>query len=175
MAAPRDGSLVREVNETEISQRAAAEAGRLLAGGRMTGAFLRDRAQIGMALPVTGPDGAIRFWFAPVVAGDMIAGYFRADADLSDWRWSSFQRRADTLAGCPSAALWLDEDAIRQKAQSVARPDETASAPRLSFDRVPDRIAWRVRLVSQGGGSRDVFVAGTVAWAASGGPVESYD
>jgi len=175
MASAGDGRLAGEVTESARAERAAAEAGRLLAGGRMAGAFLRERAQIGTALPVTGPEGEILFWFVPVVAGDLIAGYFRADAALSDWRWSSFQRRPDTLAGCPPAALWLDEDAIRQKALAVARPDETASAPLLSFDRVPDRIAWRVRLVSRGGGSRDVFVAGHVAWAASGGAVESYD
>jgi hypothetical protein len=136
---------------------------------------LRDRGAIGNAIAVTDRGGELRFWFVPVVVDDQIAGYFRVGVDLSDLRWSSFQRRPDTLAGCPPATLWLDTEVIRGRALSLAHPGEVASAPRLSFDRIPDRIAWLVRLETPAGEGRDVFIAGYAVWPASKEGTNSYE
>lgn len=149
------------------SEQASAAAARLLAAGQPAGKLLRESGRIGEALAVTDPAGRLRFWFVPVIVEARIAGYFRAEADLSDWRWSSFQRRPDTLAGCPPAALWLDEEGIRQRALALARPGEIATAARLGYDRLPERLAWIVRLQTPEGEERQVCVAGAAVWPAT--------
>jgi hypothetical protein len=156
------------MNGNTGAQRARAAAARLLAAGQPAGERLRESGRIGEALAVTDPAERLRFWFVPVIVEARIAGYFRAEADLSDWRWSSFQRRPDTLAGCPPAALWLDEEGIRQRAQALAQPGEIATAARLSYDQVPDRIVWIVHLRTPLGEERLICVAGQSVWPAAG-------
>ena len=159
------------------AERASAAAARLLAAGRPAGDLLRDQGRLGEVLAVRDPDGTLRAWLVPVLVDDLMAGYFRAEADLSDWRWSSFQRRPDTLTGCPPAALWLDRETIRQRALSLARPGEIAAEPRLGYDRVPDRLAWIVRLATAAGEVRDICVAGAAVWPAgpADAPLDSTD
>lgn len=159
------------------AERARAAAARLLASGQPAGELLRDEGRIAAAVAVSDPDGTLRFWWVPVLAGDRIAGYFLANATVSDWSWSSFQRRPDTLAGCPPAALWLDRETIRQRALSLARPGEIAAQPRLGYDRVPDRLAWIVRLATAAGEARDICVAGAAVWPAgpADAPLDSTD
>jgi hypothetical protein len=154
-------------SEHPDSERITAAAAGLLAAGHPAGALLRDSGTLGTARAVSDRAGNLRFWFVPVLADDRIAGYFRIEADLSDWRWSSFQRRPDTLTGCPPAALWLDAEAIRKRALALAQPGEIAMGARLSYDRVPDRLAWIVPLQTPAGHEREVFVAGHAVWWAS--------
>jgi hypothetical protein len=149
---------------SETAKSAAERARVLLAAGTLTDPLLGERGRVAGAQPVFAPGGPVQSWFAPVVVDDLIAGYFRADPALADWRFSSFQRRPGTLDGCPPAALWLDEADIARRAAALARPGERAEAPILSFDRVPDRIAWAVRLVAPDGASRWVYVAGQTVW-----------
>ncbi len=82
-------------------------------------------------------------------------------------RYSSFQRRPGALDTCPDAAAWLDPATIRHSALSLAGPGETAGEPYLSFDTVPERLAWAVPLVAPDGASRIVYVAGDFAWEPS--------
>jgi hypothetical protein len=163
------------MTDSEISETVAAQARALLAAGSFTGALLRDTGQVGDAIAVTGPDGAVQSWLAPVLAGDLLAGFFRTDPGLADWRWTGFQRRDDTLTGCPPAAIWLDPSEIQRRAATLAQPGETAMEPVLSFDRIPDRLAWAVRLVAEDASERTVFVAGHAVWPATEGPIDSYD
>ncbi len=163
------------LSEAEQAQSLSREAGKQLASAGLTGPFLRERAHPGAAIPIRDAHGVLHSWFVPVLVEDQLAGFFRVDPQGRDWSWSSFQRRPDTLAGCPAANLWLDLEAIRQRALSLAQPNEVAQTPQLSFDRIPDRLAWRVRLHAPSGEWRDLFVAGTAAWPASPEEINSYE
>jgi hypothetical protein len=163
------------LSEAEQAQHVSREAGKQLASAGLTGPFLRDRARSGPAIPIRDAHGALHSWFVPVLVEDQLAGFFRVDPDGRHWSWSSFQRRPDTLGGCPAANLWFDLDAIRQRALSLAQANEVAQTPQLSFDRIPDRLAWRVRLQAPSGEWRDVFVAGSAVWPASSEEINSYE
>jgi hypothetical protein len=146
----------------------------LLRTGVYTGDLLRELGHVSDALQVTHPEGGVQSWLVPVIVGELIAGFFRTDPSLTDWRWTSFQRRQDSLSGCPRAVTWLDLAVIKRRAEALAEVGETVRDAVLSFDGVPDRVAWAVRLVSEGGSERVVFVAGSAAWPATIGPVDSY-
>jgi hypothetical protein len=172
-AAPADQVLKTDSAMTEdaLSHHIAEGARLRLASEVFTGALVRQKGVVGTPLAVTGPEGDLQSWLAPVLAGDLLAGFFRTDPDLADWRWISFQRRQDSLAGCPLAADWLNPAAIRRRAGTLARPGETAGTPVLSYDQIPDRLAWAVPLLATGSGSRTVFVTGPTAWPAHKGPI----
>jgi hypothetical protein len=110
--------------------------------------------------PLTINDGAgnPERWFVPVVVGEQLVGYFVFGLDGVVHRWSTFQRRPDSLDGCPAAADWLDPDTITSRARDVAGRQPTGR-PVLGYDDSPDRLAWRVPV-----GDRTVAVAGTAAW-----------
>jgi hypothetical protein len=97
-------------------------------------------------------------WFVPVTVGEVLAGFFVLNLDNTMRRWSSFQRRAGALSGCPDAADWLSEQRIVARAVQAGAPGEPGE-PYLSYDTVPDRIAWAVPF-----GSRVVFVTGAASW-----------
>jgi hypothetical protein len=111
-------------------------------------------------LPIVDPAGRHERWFVPVVVDHRLAGFFVVGLDLVVHRWSTFQRRPESLEGCPPAADWLDPTVIAGRAAEVA-PGEPTGPPVLGYDRAPDRIAWRVPV-----GGRTVHVAGTAAWLA---------
>lgn len=163
------------LSEAEQAQTVSREAGKHLAAAGLTGPFLRERAHPGAAIPIRDAHGELHSWFVPVLVDAQLAGFFRVAPEGRHWSWSSFQRRPDTLAGCPAANLWLDLEAIRQRALSQALPNEVAQTPQLSFDRIPDRLAWRVRLQAPSGDWRDIFVVGTAVWPASPEEINSYE
>lgn len=170
-----DMELENRMNGEVTRKAVATKARALLANCRFTGALLRDIGEIGEPIPVTGPDGNVQSWLAPVLVCNLLAGFFRTDPWLSDWNWIGFQRRDDSLEGCPKAEIWLDVSWIRRRAEMLAQPGEVAMEPVLSYDRIPDRVAWAVRLISEDGAERTIFVAGYVAWPAALGPVDSTD
>lgn len=153
----------------------AAERAQALMSAGGPSALVRREGEVAEAIPIATPDGALHSWFAAVTANDRIVGFFQLLPDLTPIRWSTFQRREDSLAACPPAALWLDRAAIRDRAAALARGDETAGPPALSYDRVPDRIAWAVPLVSANGATRTVFVAGAAVWPAEPLPPPARD
>jgi hypothetical protein len=157
-------------NATTVTNRARE----LLKTGAHTGDLIRELGQVSDALQVTHPVGGVQSWLVPVVVDELIAGFFRADPSLTDWQWTSFQRRQDSLAGCPQAATWLDLAVIKRRAEALAEVGEIVRDAVLSFDGVPDRVAWAVRLVSADSSERVIFVAGSAAWPATIGPVDSY-
>lgn len=151
----------------------ADDARTLLHQGTLTGAWLRRRGTVATPVPVVDPEGRLESWFVPVVAGEVLAGYFRVAA--GEWSWHAFMRHDDSLTGCPPASLWLDPNAIRERAGALAAPDEAVGAPSLSWDGFPDRLAWAVPLTSPDGATRVILVAGRAMWPASPGPVTSTD
>jgi len=118
------------------------------------------------ALPVRTLAGALQGWFVPLVAGDRLVAFLRFTPQHVLAGWSSFMRQSGHIAACPPAADWLDRPTIRSRAQALGAAGEDAGEPMLSFDGVPDRIAWAVPLRGAGATPRWVFVAGTSAWPA---------
>jgi hypothetical protein len=106
-------------------------------------------------------------WFVPVTVGKLLSGFFQFLPDLTLMRYSSFQRRDDSLEGCPSAKSWADVETIRRHAGKSARPGETPGGAFLTYDRAPSRLAWAVALNSPDGTARTVFVAGQAVWEAT--------
>ena len=95
-----------------------------------------------------------------MTAGDRILGFLVVGLDLVIHRWSTFQRREGDLESCPLAADWLDVEVIRARAEAFA--GGAVGEPRLSYDGMPDRIAW----VSSST-SGFVFSAGETSWVVS--------
>jgi hypothetical protein len=123
---------------------------------------VRRTAAVGEPLPVRSPRGELDSWFVPVVMGDVLVGFALLERTLVLRRWSTFQRRAGSLDGCPPAASWLDPDRVARVAAGVAA-DTAGSPPYLSYDGSPDRLAWAVPLP----GGRTVYVAGDAAWVST--------
>lgn len=123
--------------------------------------------QIGEPLAVRDAGGSQVSWFVPVEDSGYLVGFVELLPDLTHKRTSSFQRRPGSYEGCPAAPLWLDTAVVLDTARSQMQPEEVAGEPYLSFDRVPDRLAWAVP-VRGAGGSRTIYVAGEAAWSGSG-------
>lgn len=141
---------------------------------------LAAHAIVDNAIAVVDPEGVRQRWFVPVVLHDtsgdrdddgnsgdsdsselqpVLVGFFVLGLDLVVHRWSSFQRRAGSLDGCPPAATWLDPATIASRARTVTATEPTGP-PMLSYDGAPERLAWAVPC-----GSTTVYVAGDAAWA----------
>lgn len=139
---------------------ATAVAQRLLAPGGPVDRWAAGRVRWGPARPVLDPAGRRPTgWFVPAVVDDLLLGYALVEPDGRLRRWSTFQRHPGGLAGCPPAAGWLDPEVVRDMARRAGEPGEPGD-PFLSFDGVPDRLAWAVPV-----GDGLVFVAGTAVWA----------
>jgi hypothetical protein len=123
-----------------------------------------ERVQVGEPLAVMFPNGAQHSWFVPLVAGERLVGFAQLLTSLVPLRVSSFQRHPQDYDHCPDLADWIDLERIAARAASLARQGERLSAPTLSFDGNPDRLAWRVEAKSSSGKTRRLFVAGTAVY-----------
>jgi len=152
------------MSEGHEATRLRNRAQELIRADQAGGLMVRRSGRVGQPVPVLGPGGALHAWFVPVTVDELLAGFFEFRPDLTLTRYSSFQRRQDSLDGCPAAGTWLDVNSILQRAKRVFRPDEQALPPYLTFDESPSRLAWAVVLESPGGKRRTVFVAGDAVW-----------
>ncbi len=153
-----------------------ARARALLRSGEPASSIVRESGRIGTPIAVLAPDGVLHSWFVPITVGTRLAGFFQFLPDQTMMRYSSFQRRDDSLEGCPSAESWIDAETIRHCAQKSARPGETVGRPFLTYDRVPSRLAWAVLLTSPNGATRTLHIAGQVVWeaVATNNGIDSY-
>jgi len=135
-------------------------AQRLLRGGVAGSALVAKSGRVAQPIPVHGANGAIEAWFAGIVVGDKLAGYLRLQNDLTLLGYSSFQRRPDSVDGCPDADSWLDPDTVLKLARSVTAPKDRLEAPVLGYDKHPSRLAWRVRVNAGEPAEKLVLVAG---------------
>jgi hypothetical protein len=120
--------------------------------------------QLGVPIRIRSIGGEHAGWFVPEVADDRIAGFVQLDPAMRVHRRSSFRRSAGSLDGCPSLATWTDPATIRDRATAELRPGESPGEPFLSFDGVPDRLAWVTPTRGPQGG-RLIFVAGDYAYS----------
>lgn len=125
--------------------------------------------RVGEPLVVNYPQGGQHSWFVPLSIGTKLVGFAQILPSLVPLRVSSFRRHPQDFASCPEEADWIDADRIKARAAAVARVDEQLSEPILSFDQIPDRIAWKILLTSTSGApSRILFVAGAVVYESGG-------
>ncbi len=139
-------------------------AQKLLENGDCIGFTIRMSIHTGKPIPVLHPSGEHHSWFVPVVTSSLLAGFFEFGADLTFMRYSSFQKRASNLTGCPTAAAWIDEHLIQQKIERVKKNNEKIKDFFLSYDGNPSHLAWRGILESDAGTVRSVYVAGNLTW-----------
>ena len=130
----------------------------------------RDPAiRVGEPLVISYPGGGQHSWFVPLLIGTKLAGFAQILPSLVPLRVSSFRKHSQDCDACPDAADWIDADHIMARAASVARADEQLSGPVLTFDQVPDRIAWKVLAKSASGEApRILFVAGSAVYEGKG-------
>ena len=140
------------------------QARNLLRGGMFGSILVAASGRAETPVAVQTPEGRLHSWFVPVTVGNQLAGYFQFLPDLTVMGYSSFQRKDDSLNGCPVAESWTDPDTIRGLAGTLAGPGETAGTPYLTYDRAPSRLAWGVPLTSPAGTKRTVLVAGQAVW-----------
>jgi len=141
-----------------------AHAQNLLRDGTVGSALVVASGRIETPIPVQAPDGRLHSWFVPVTVGNQLAGFFQYLPDGTFMRFSSFQRRAGDLTGCPAAADWLDLNRIQERAEVQRHPDETSGKPFLTYDRTPDRLVWAVPLTHARGAVRLVYVVGEMVY-----------
>lgn len=147
-----------------LPQEVLREARRLMASGQVADEFARSDGTLGRPLAVSHPWGGTHSWLVPVTVGDRLIGYLQLNPRLELIRYSSFQRRPDSLEGVPEASEWLDPGRVLERAASVARSDEDLGRPVLTYDQYPDRLAWKVEARSAAGGVRNIMVTGSSAW-----------
>ncbi|MBV8529428.1 MAG: hypothetical protein JOZ75_14050 [Candidatus Dormibacteraeota bacterium] len=100
-------------------------------------------------------------WFVPAREGERLVGFHQLRPDLEQLRWSEFV--AD-----PGFASWTDPGAVMATAATMLHQGEQLGDPFLSYDSVPDRLAWVVPVLGGDAGGV-IFVAGSAAWRVSGG------
>jgi hypothetical protein len=138
----------------------------LLRSGKTGGLTIRKSGHVEQPIPVLGPNRDLHSWFVPVTVGELLTGFFEFQPDLTLMRYSSFQRREDSLEGCPTSESWIDAKSIRRRIDNDA-PDEKVRELFLSYDKAPSRLAWVVVLESSDGTSRSLYVAGNAVWEAT--------
>lgn len=116
--------------------------------------------ELGDPIPISSPDGALEGWFIPATRGGNLLGFHQLRRDLRPLRWSEFASPVD-------ARLWMDPETIRLAAAAELQYGEVASAPVLTYDGSPDRLAWAVPLTGPAGKRGRIFVAGTAVWRPS--------
>ena len=150
-------------NNQETSQ-IRAQAQELLRSGTIGSDLVVASGRIEMPIAVQAPSGRLHSWFVPVTIGNQLAGFFQFLADGTFMRYSSFQRRASDLDGCPATSDWLDPKQILARAEVQRQPDEISGKPFLTYDRTPDRLVWAVPLTNSRGEARLVYVAGKTVY-----------
>ena len=144
----------------------------LLQSGNFGGDLVIESGHVESPIAVQDPDRKLHSWFVPITVGSHLAAFFQFLPDDTFMRFSSFQRRAGELVGCPDAADWLDLKRIKERAQAFNQMAETSGEPFLTYDRSPDRLVWAVPLEIPGGEVRLVYVAGRTVYEPP--PSESY-
>jgi hypothetical protein len=158
----------------EAEQHVIEQARSLINSGLFGDALVRRSGRIEEPRAVLSPGGGLHSWFVAVTVGKRLAGFLELKPDLTPMRYSSFQRKAESIDGCPEAASRLDPESVRGAAALHARPDERAGDPYLTYDRSPSRLVWAVRLENPRGEARILFVAGSEVYEPPSGVEDTF-
>lgn len=148
------------MSNTTIAQRAE----RLLRAGAAQDELVTRQGRAAPPLAITAPGGAPAGWLVGIAVADQLAGFLQFSAAGELLRYSSFQRRPGSLAGCPQAAEWLDPATVKRQAQAQARPGELLGEPVLTYDQAPTRLVWAVPTHTPGGQAGAIYVAGSYVY-----------
>lgn len=129
----------------------------LLARGLVGDEHLRSAARLGEPIPIVNAEGELHSWFVPVLLGKRMAGFMQLTTSLAFLRYAGWPEPSDP-------ALWLDAEAVTLRARDLLGPDAELSAPYLSFDVSPERVAWRVDAKTSQGERKTIFVAGKYSY-----------
>lgn len=110
---------------------------------------------MGDPLQITSVDREPAGWFVPLVDGALLVAFLQFDERLTFLRHSRLPKPVDKR-------VWLDADAIAQRAMSAFPDAKRTAAPFLTYDGNITRIAWAVPV--EGG---TIFVAGDSAYQAA--------
>lgn len=128
------------------------------------GAFALPGVAPGEARPVLDAAGQLHAWWAPFVRDGRLLAFVLLTPTLELQRFSLLAGGRPEAA--PVAVDWLDEAKIAARAMAQAGDGARAGVPVLSFDGVPDRLAWRVPIEWPDGSRTHCFVAGESVWSA---------
>ena len=148
------------MSETVIAQ----QAERLLRSGVAQDTLVARQGRAAPPLAIVAPGGAAAGWFVGIVVTDQLAGFLQFTVAGQLLRYSSFQRRPGSLAGCPMTAEWLDPTTIKQYAQAQAQPGEALGEPVLTYDQAPTRLVWAVPTTLPDGQAGTIYVAGSYVY-----------
>lgn len=143
----------------EISKKAES----LLRSAFFTDKFISQQGKIHPPIPVLNSDESINSWFVAIVMDQLLAGFFQFSNELEVMRYSSFQRQAGSLDGCPKAYIWLDKERMMDRAKKEMKNNEEVSEPYLTYDSNPFRIVWAVSAISSHN-KRRIYVAGNYVY-----------
>jgi hypothetical protein len=155
---------VRESGIDKVRERAA-----LFFAQSTASELVQNSGELQEPLPVNYPNGKLHSWFVGVTVNCKLAGFLQLLPDLSPLRYSTFQRRPDSLEGCPDSADWLDRARIQSRAAGALGSGESLGEPYLTFDQHPSRLVWAVPVESERDGKREILVAGDFVYERSEG------
>jgi len=139
---------------------ALRQARSLLESGEIGGSLVQSSGQIEPAKALLDQYGKLHSWFVPVTVGDRLAGFFQFLPDLTMMRYSSFQRHDNSIEGCPTKELWLDEAAILSRFQDYAGAGACVGKPYLTYDKSPSRVVWAAVFKASDGTTRTLQATG---------------
>ncbi|MCU0291212.1 MAG: hypothetical protein MUF10_04380 [Thermoanaerobaculaceae bacterium] len=148
----------------ELSDQVVKAAREALAGGIAGDKLVRARGRLRSPVALEHPNGGTHSWLVPVVVGRQLVGLVQIGLHLEFLRFTSFQRRLNSLEGTPPMAEWFSADRVRSLAAAMARPAELLGKPVLTYDQIPDRLVWRVEARAPSGEVRAILVAGDLAY-----------
>ncbi|MHA2142899.1 MAG: hypothetical protein ACXADD_15545 [Candidatus Thorarchaeota archaeon] len=148
----------------DMRERVHEEAKRLFESGITQDPLVDSKGAVIPPIPILDLNQELDSWFVAITADGRIAGFMQFNKELVLMRYSTFQRKASSLEGCPETASWLDQASILQTARTVVTDGELIEEPFLSYDKHPTRIAWAVSFRDRQGKFRTVFVAGSFAY-----------
>jgi hypothetical protein len=153
-----------------MAERAREDLGRkaktLLATGIAGDPLVTASGKVREPIPIRSSGKEIAGWFVAVDVDGMLAGFLQFDERGTLRRYSSFQRRAGTVEGCPPTQQWTDRKTIATTAAKRLGKGFRLKAPYLTYDGNLDRIVWAVPALHERGGARTVYVAGEYSYLA---------
>lgn len=148
----------------DMRERVHQEARRLFESGITQDSLVESKGTVEPPLPILDLNQELNSWFVAITVESRIAGFMQFTTEFVLMRYSTFQRTASSLEGCPEAPAWLDQSYILDAAKTLMADDELVGEPFLSYDKHPNRIAWAIKHRDRKGEVGTIFVAGGYAY-----------